>query len=191
MSEDVLELAKPALEKRIGELVEAAFKLAQFSGSSDMLERAIDRCSTQYFGTSTPPEETDIDEALDVDEPSPISRPKIETFKLKRVRRNIVVDPTVDESRPSAGITRVRAPRGKPHSYAPGKLVKASNYTNIGRPVSQYAGVSYSGSMSHPWVVRYRGKRCGSYSSELKAARIYDSLLVRDGKSPRNFEGQG
>lgn len=169
VDDEVLELARPALEKRVGDLVEAAFKLAQFAGCSDALERAIDVCSRKYFG----------------EEPSAPDSPQDEMPQMPsdRVARNLVT---------GGQIRKMQAPkrhkRRPTHaSYAPGKLVKAARYSPDGRPQSQYTGVVYSGSINKPWLVRYLGKRIGVYRDEEEAAAVYDSLLMRDGKQPRNF----
>jgi hypothetical protein len=175
--DDVLDLVKPAVQKRIEELVESAFKLAAFGSCPEVLEKAIDDCSSKHFDNEEGP-------IVQTTPGGGLAMAIVPTgFRAKRVGSNIVVgDPHIRHR---------NAIPGRSTSYAPGNLVKASKYSKLGRPVSEYAGVTYSGSVNRPWLTRYKSSRIGAFVSEVEAARAYDEMRVRDGKEPVNFSPAG
>jgi len=172
--DDVLGIAKPALDKRVEELIESAFKLAKFAECTDVLEKAIDRCTTVYFQN----------------DPNPIDQIR------KDVQREIALE----------GLKRTFGPPTNPQNLVTGRslppapklprrvpikeVVRASSFSQNGRPLSRYKGVSYSGSRDHPWVARYKTARCGVFNTEEEAAREYDRIRVQNGKPPVNFLNQ-
>lgn len=173
--EDVLELARPAIGKRVGELIEGAFKLAQYGGCPEILERAIDECSTRYFG--------------DVQNHSPSMvemMPSVPSTPGKNIVRTGAL-PTSPVLITGANKNRYGRKDGKPGYYSPHERVPAASYTELGRPVSRFHGVSYSGRISVPWVARYSGKVIARCTDEEEAARAYDLALTRVGKTPVNF----
>jgi len=188
MPDDVLEIAKPALQKRVEQLIDEAFKLAQYAKCSEMLEGVIDACSSKYFGEGIPQYGSQQEGQESGDEQAPA---------FQRVGRNIVVRDApgaapmkVVDPVPGRNANRVAVQPGQ-RCYAPsarpGNLVPASKYSSIGRPVSKYQGVSYSGCVREPWLVRCGNERVGRYSDEETAARAYDEALARRGKLPANF----
>lgn len=173
IQDDVLELVKPAIQKRIEELVESAFKLAAFGGCPDVLEKAIDTCSSKHF-------EDDLGSVLG--QPMPGGGLALASIpNPTRVGKNIVVG---GHDRP---LIKSVVP-GRSPSLAPGEVVKASSYSKLGRPLSRYAGVAYSGKISSPWLARYGNIRLGTFTDEVEAAKAYDKARMQDGKSPKNFE---
>ena len=164
--DDVLELAKPAIHKRIEELIDSAFRLASFSEGADVLEKAIDAAQRKHF-----PENSE-----NTPDPSTADLGGMHDFQ-QRASKNLVVRQPVD---------RVQDLRN-PHTRSTFALVKADHYGTNGYPLSKYAGVSYSKSPSCPWLVRYGDKRVGKYKTEVEAARMYDRCRIADGKPPKNF----
>jgi hypothetical protein len=181
VTDDVLELMKPAINQRILELVNEVFKLAQFAGSIDYLEKAIDECTSKYFG------DTSHDITL-IDSPLEEVSDQL-TADPARVGKNIVARPLCMPQQPVQVFKKIRnrSQNGIDLSRSPGTKVRAEQYSNVGTPISKYIGVSYSGSINKPWVVRYRNKRVGTFANELQAAKLYDACLKRSGKQPVNF----
>lgn len=187
MSDDVLELARPAINTRIKELVESAFKLARFSGGPDVLEGAIDECTSKYFGDSSQSMQKIPASEMTAAPESSQNRSTIVGRNIVKETSKFVRADSYSEI-PQKHHTQIASSTKRRNiSYAPGTLVKASAYTAVGRPVSKYTGVSYSGSVRFPWVVRYQKTRVGIYESEEEAARVYDSVLIKNGKNPVNF----
>jgi len=187
MPAEIIELAKPAINKRIGELIDAAFKLAQYTGSPETLEKAIDESTTKYFSGNQPRtiNADNIDLDSDTDQPEEVENTMV------RQPRNLVDRNLTERRLPAPRMTGnniMRRPPPTNRSYAPGKDVQAARYSDAGRPRSQYHGVTYSGSITKPWLVRYGKVRIGVYRTEEEAAQIYDRCRVRSGKDPLNFK---
>jgi len=169
--DDVLELAKPAIHKRVEELIDSAFRLASFSEGADVLEKAIDAAQRKHFpeGSENAQDSSILDADLEA------------TQSIKqRSGRNLVVQQPGDRIQ---DLQRQAPPRPR-STYA---MVKADHYGRGGLPLSRYAGVSYSKSPACPWLARYGEKRIGKYKTEVEAARVYDRCRVAAGKPPKNF----
>lgn len=186
MPDDILSIARPALQKRVGELIDEAFKLAQYIQCLDTLEGAINNCTSKYFGTDTV-----SDTYSEEQEPQKPCITSFDNGRNTRVRKNLVATTvSIPEMSPpthkNMGLIRKRKKRDT-LSYLPGNRIKAYKYSNAGRPISRFMGVSYSGSLQKPWMVRYHETRMGNYQDEVSAAKAYDQILISNGEEPINF----
>lgn len=160
--DDVLELVKPAIFKRVEELIESAFKLASFSNNIEIIEKSIDACTKKFFPDGN------VEEV----------NPQGVGILNQRVGKNIVVQRTnyVDSSLPNGSISK---------KY---ERIKAHRRGKNGYPLSVYHGVTFSKNKQFPWLCRYATNRIGVYKTEEEAGRAYDRCLIKEGMAPRNFK---
>ena len=169
--DDVMGIVMPAIQGRISELLEDAFKLAAFVDSSEVLEKSIDSLTARYFH-----QEGDLDSILDGED---------ESSEGKSLLDRVIESPPLADSEAPTGRFKKKIfvdgrPRDNDDSPVPMRQVKAQKYSKKGRPVSIYTGVSFSGGTRRPWVARFQNTRLGLFKTEEAAAESYESARRKD-----------
>jgi hypothetical protein len=164
VNEELMELLKPAIHKRIEELLEDAFKLATCTDCGLVLEGAIDRLTVKYFQKGEVITGSSITSSGSYPEEGMLGTSLIKNPSSILLERDI----------PSMGCTLGKNLVKSPRFEKPANLADHER-TRTGRPISKYPGVSYNGRKNRPWLARYNGKRLGSFAREEEASQAYET----------------